>query len=97
MPNYFDYPKLEDSFVKSKGEEYKESDPPFEQNADQLKEPHQLKDSELKNDQDHISSEDDEHNYYILRDNNHNDSRLLILLIIGSLISLGILVNSILT
>ena len=97
MPNYFDYPEFEDSFVKYRKEKYKESDAPLDQNTDQLKEHYQLKDSELKNDHEHISSEDDEHNFYILRDHNQNDSKLLILLIIGSLISLGILVNSILT
>lgn len=97
MPNYFVNPELEDSFVKSRKEEYQKGDTPFKQNADHLEEHHQLKDSELKNNYETIGSEDDEHNYYILRDNNHNDSRLLILLIIGSLISLGILVNSILT
>jgi hypothetical protein len=97
MPNYFVNLELEDSFVKSRKEDYQESDAPFKQNAEHLEEHHQIKDSELKNNHDTFGSEDDEHNYYILRDNNYNDSRLLILLIIGSLISLGILVNSILT
>ncbi len=97
MPNYMAYPEVEDDFVMSQNEENQEKISPFEQNPAQLDKNHNLTDYELENDQEHIISEDDENNYYILPENAQNDSKLLIILIIGTLISLGILANSILT
>lgn len=97
MPNYIVYPEVEDNFVKSQNEEFQEDIFPSEQNHDQLSEDDKLLNSELENEKENIGSEDDDNNYYGLRDNTHNDSKLLIALTIGTLISLGILVNSMLS
>lgn len=97
MPNYIVYPEVEDNFVKSQNEEFQEDIFPTEQNPDQLGEDDKLLNSELDNEKENIGSEDDDNNYYSLRDNTHNDSKLLIALTIGTLISLGILVNSMLS
>lgn len=96
MPNQIVYPEVEDNFVKSQNEEVQEDLFPSEQNPDQLSEDDKLLNSELDKEKENIGSEDD-NNYYGLRDNTNNDWKLLIALTIGTLISLGILVNSMLS
>ena len=97
MPNYIDYPEVEDNFVKSPKAEYVNDKSSTERNTDYIFEGHSQRNSELDNEHKNNSSEDDDNNYYGLRDNIHNDSKLLIALTIGTLISLSILVNSMLS
>lgn len=96
MPNHIVYAEVEDNFVMSQNEEVQEDIFSSEQNPDLLSEDDKLLNSELDKENENIGFEDD-NNYYGLRDNTHNDSKLLIALTIGTLISLGILVNSMLS
>ena len=96
MPNYIVYPEVENNFVKSQNEEFQEEIFPSGQNPDQLSEDDKLLNSELDKEKENIGSEDD-NNYYGLRNHIQNDSKLLIALTIGTLISLGILLNSLLS
>ncbi len=97
MPDYIDFPEVEDIIVKSKNEEYQEVKSSKSENSKKNEDefPFVFKDSDfnLKN----LNPEDDDNDYYISHENTYNDSTLVILLSIGTLISLGILANSILT
>lgn len=96
MPNYIFSHETEDTFLQSGNEESQQDNSPIEQNTDKIGNPLLPQDSELNNEEENIGYED-ENNYYSLPENTQNDSKLLIILTIGTLISLGILANSILT
>jgi hypothetical protein len=96
MPNYIFSLETEDTFMQSGNEGSQQDNSPIEQNTDKIGNPLLPQDSELNNDEVNIDDED-EINYYSLPENTQNDSKLLIILTIGTLISLGILANSILT
>ena len=95
MPNSIDYPEVENNFVKSENEEYQEDKSSTEENYENIGDEFTPLHSDLDFDQRKDDSEDEENNYYSLRENTEDDSKLLIILSIGTLISLGILVNSI--
>lgn len=94
MPNYIVYPETEDTSVQSENEEYQKDNSAIAQNIDHRGHRSLLLDSELSHNVENFGSEEEESNFYNMRNITHNDSKLLIILSIGTLISLGILANS---
>ncbi len=94
MTNYIVYPDFEDIILKSENEEYQEDKSLPDENSENIGDEFANLRSNADFDRRNDDSEDEENNYYSLRENTGNDSMLLIILSIGTLISLGILANS---
>lgn len=94
MTNYIGYPDFEDIILKSENEEHHEDKSIPNENSENIGDEFANLRSNSDSDQRNDDSEDEENNYYSLRENTENDLMLLIILSIGTLISLGILANS---
>jgi hypothetical protein len=99
IQGYTLYAEDEDVFVKSKKEINKKDtkDKLLEaQNPNRIGDRLDMLGFKVENNQESMGSKDEENNYYRLPENNHNESRLLFILMLGTLLSLGVLISAIL-